>query len=110
MSVPRLPKKSGTIVTFRDSTPLRSPGNKKSRWHHGPETGAKEYYIHASVNRGPITYYRTSDTSWFSNIDRILKEIGTLFNVTIKYNGKLFPAEIISNPNLTLFDLESVGK
>lgn len=102
MSVPRLPKKSGTIITFHDSTPLRSPGNKKPRWHHGSETKAKEYYIHASVNGGPTIHYRTSDISWFSTIDRILEEIGTLFNVTVKYNGKLFPAEVMSNPNLKL--------
>lgn len=102
MSVPRLPKKSGTIVTFRDSVPVRSPGNKEPKWHRGLETKAKEYYIHASVNNGPNTHYRTSDTSWFSTMDRILEEIGTLFNVTIKYNGNLFPTEVMSNPNLKL--------
>ena len=109
MSVPRLPKKSGTIVTFRDSSPLRSPGSKDPRWHNWP-TGAREYYIHASVNDGPVTYYRTSDTNWFSNMDRILEELGTLFMVTVKYNGKLFPAEIVSNPNVPLFDLEEIKK
>ena len=101
MSVPRLSKKPGTMVVFHDSAPLRSPGSKDPRWRNWP-TGAREYYIHASVNGGPVTYYRTSDVSWLSEMDRILEEIGTLFNVTVKYNGKLFPTEVMSNPNLKL--------
>ena len=91
MPVPRLPRKVGTVVTFTDTAPIRSPSNEKPR----------EYYIHAVVPGRYEDYFCTSDRNWWNEIDRLLFELGTLYYVKVIYNGKR-RSTVLSNKNVSL--------
>ena len=70
--------------------------------------------VHALVTKdglglGPERW-RTSDRFLWHEFDRILAELGTLFNVKLRVTNKLNPVEIVANPNRPMFNMEELKR
>ena len=91
--LPRIPKEPGTVLTFMDISP------KKFRSEGSPG----EYHIKLKVNDDHLGMYRTSDRYLMNEIDRLCKELGTLFHVEVVFVSKQFPLTVLDNPNIKMF-------
>jgi len=101
--LPYLPKRNFEI-TFR-SNPVKS---------YAPDGKPSIYFIEAVVTKYGIELeprkWRTAYRFLWHEFDRIYKELGTLFNVTLRVEDKLNPVIIINNPNKSMFEMESLLK
>jgi len=70
--------------------------------------------VHAVVKKGGLELgprrWRTSDRFLWHEFDRILIQLGTLFNVKLRVTNKLNPVEIAANPNRPMFDMDSLKR
>ena len=83
INLPRIPDEPGTIITFLDISPLRL---------------SREYYIRTKVGEVK-SMTRISDRFLMGEIDRLNRELGSLFYVTVRYIDKSTKLELINNPN-----------
>ena len=100
--LPYLPNKNFEI-TFLEN-PIKSVTNGR----------IDKYVVTAIVETDKLIFgpmkWRTSNRFLWHEFDRIHSKIGTLFNVTLRVTNKWRPVKIINNPNLPLFDMESLRK
>ena len=100
--LPYLPTRDFEI-TFREN-PVKSYVDGKMN----------KLLVHAVVKKDGLEMsprrWRTANRFLWHEFDRILSELGTLFNVTLRVTSKLNSVEIVVNPNRSMFNMDMLRK